>query len=166
MLNRLQINQTEFLKNRRDPLRSCVMHRVQLKAPPLKSKVSPRGPNCAGDNIDESGLPGAIFTEQYVHFAALQLKVDRVERDNARINFGDAAHRQERLLGQGRCVRSAALQIIPRQNPGLRCINWNHRRRPVNIAKPFEPKNMISFALFFVANNRREDLFAGLLNMG
>ena len=40
-------------------------------------------PMHASKNLDQSRLSGAVFAEQYVHFAGPQLEIDFVERKHA-----------------------------------------------------------------------------------
>lgn len=53
----------------------------------------------AGEDLDERGLSRTILTEEAVHLAGQDFKVNTVERLSSREVFDNVSHMQQRLLG-------------------------------------------------------------------
>ncbi len=58
----------------------------------------------AGEDVHQRRLPGAVFAEERVNFAALEIEVDAAQRLHAAKALDDAAHGQKRGGERGRHV--------------------------------------------------------------
>src|SRR5262249_3539161 len=97
-------DEAELLIDRRDAERLRVARRVDGDGAPVdldRARVAPVG---AAEDLHQRRLAGAVFTEQDVHFARVEIEADAVERDDARKRLPDAPHRERgtaRSGGQG-----------------------------------------------------------------
>ena len=87
----------------------------------------------AGENLHQRALPGAVFSHQRMHFAALQIEVDVVQRRHASEGLGNAGSDEDdaparcgpidlpRICGRARgrpCIlRSGAVRPHPHRRP-------------------------------------------------
>ena len=54
---------------------------------PRYLKVAGVWRKCAGDNVDQRRLAGAVFAEQDVNFATAEVEVDAIQGDDSRKTF-------------------------------------------------------------------------------
>src|SRR6266404_4815825 len=70
----------EFLVNQRDSVSASVQCARRAKGPLVHFHRAPIRLQLAGDNIHQRAFPGPIFTDQSMDLAALEGKIDAVER--------------------------------------------------------------------------------------
>jgi hypothetical protein len=69
----------------------------------MPAACAARAEPVAGQDLDQGRLPGAVVTEEGVHFAAAQLEVHAIERGLTVEDLGQALHGQRRSRGRHLC---------------------------------------------------------------
>ena len=105
VLDREGRHQGELLEHRVDAQLPRVVGRVQANRLPAQHHRPVVRGECAGDDIDERALAGAVLPEEDVNFAGLQIEVDVAQRLNAGKALADRRETEKldtaRLGGQG-----------------------------------------------------------------
>ncbi len=99
LLDREVGNEAELLEYWADPDGSRGMRRKLGYLLALIAKAARVGREGPGDDVDESGLAGAVLAEKHVDLAVAKVEIHSIERDDAGKALGDLAQFEEESAG-------------------------------------------------------------------
>jgi len=92
-------DQHEVLVHHPDPGPDRVAGRRELDPLAVQEQLARIGPVEPVEDVHQRRLPGAVLTEQGVHFPAPHVQADVVVRDRARELLADPAHLENEVVG-------------------------------------------------------------------